>query len=245
LLERGDLRLDDADPVLVGVLRRVQHKRSDPVGELMGVLAAELRPVRPSDVRQLRVPEGLPKKVEIPCRVLGVERRGAIAQCSQAAVVLVVEGPGRVGPALCRLQVWVLRWLVVCRRVTAVDRSGIARPAGVERDDVELLEEIVREPAHPVGQETQAGRPGSARVQHQCADPVGGAGLRCPDDLERDLIAAGLCVIDRHLQGAAGEREPVQPVRGDHDLGGSLVEQVTTVGEGQQRTLRRVVARGA
>ena len=85
----------------------------------------------------------------------------------------------------------------------ADDRAAAPDPPGVERDDVEAVEHLGREHRHFVGQIVDARGPGSAGVDDQGPDPLGGHLGRMPGHRDLQGGAALMVVVERDGHRAA------------------------------------------
>ncbi|MCZ7526349.1 MAG: hypothetical protein M5U14_08230 [Acidimicrobiia bacterium] len=95
--------------------------------------------------------------------------------------------------------------------VEAVDRGAGLDPAGVPPDDVEAVGELLGEEARRRRGQLGARGAGAPRVHQEGADPIVGVSGRRPGQGELHRLAAGVVVVERHLQAGALEARAARP----------------------------------
>ena len=172
-------------------------------GEEVGVRVPEVAPVREPQVAQLVVADRLAQQVEVANDVGSAHVLGNPLATAQAEVwerrVLVVERPVLV--VLVReVRHRGEEGVELVLALEAVQRIRVADPARIEADDVEAaVEVVVQELAEAAQSEPHAGPAGTAGVDENAPDPVGGVARRHAGEQDRRLLSPGRVVVERHL----------------------------------------------
>ncbi len=167
-LEAGSLPQGELPEVEGQIDRSVQHEPADPLREQLCVGGAELGAVGRPEVAERRLSEDGAQDVHVARRLDGAHVGGQRARPLRAAAqhrLGEADEPATLG---CRVGVGVGGDVLVERPVTqAVHLGALARPAGIEADDVEAVEEGVPEDQAGLGGVVGAGLPGPAGVDHE------------------------------------------------------------------------------
>ena len=118
--------------------------------------------------------------------------------------------------------------LILLGVADARHRGGQPHPAGVEAQQVEVREQLVRDLDGQADGQLDAGGARPAGVDHQVVAALVVAVVHL-EQFDRDRLAGRVVVVERHLQPGAGEREPLGAPRRERQP--LEIEQAGAVGE--------------
>ncbi len=176
--------------------RSVEHQRSDPVGEQLGVGGTESGAVREPDVAQSIVADRVADLVEIACRVVRSEPRPDLDRVGGARRGLPLGlGDEGVPTGIVAL---VEQRDVVVEGVVALDGRARSDATRVERHEVEPSRDLLGHDQRHRLQEVDARRSRPTRIEHQRTDPLVVVHGRHPGDGDVDQAAVRSVVVERH-----------------------------------------------